>query len=274
MKKDVISNSINKISDEYIEEAIDELYKNPLDNAPKEVVNMKRKNFYRIAVAMAACLILGVGTIACAKILFNVNHREAKPNEIFSIEYFDQVTGEMETNVWEDAKYVMTFDGPDECNAVEFKEHWLPAAPNESRNAFQTNSEGWRTGLTSEFSEGDDDDESMLEYFIEVYYAPQFKNDGAMLILYCTPEEITEDHRSNFDIIKIRGTRDGYKGIEDSNFYIMLNESAGYVIVLSGSSEIETLEHIANELEIRETSNVINSKYYSNHVVFLDPGRG
>lgn len=273
MKKDIISNAVNKISDEYINEAVNELYSNPSDNAPKEDTRMNRKNFYRAAAAILVCVLLGAGGFVYAKGLFNVNRREAESNELFSFEYYDDVSGEMQTVVWEDAKYVMTFDGPEECNEVEFKENWVPVEPNPGWNVETTSDDGWRTRLTSEYSAGDDG--GALAYTIELYYASQFKNDGAMLLLYSTPEEIVEEQKDNYNIIKMRTKWDeGYGSDQDLNIYVMLNEEAGYVIVLSGASNLETLEHIANELEIRETGKVINSKDYEKYMVFLEPGRG
>ena len=273
MKKDTISNSINKISDVYIEEAFEELYSNSLDNTPKEEINMKRMIFRRVAVACTVCAILGAGTFAYAKGLFKVKHREAKTNEVFSFECLVEGESEMQTVEWKDAKYVMTFDGPDECKEVEFKEKWVPITPNEEWNKNNTNANGWRNALTSEFSKEDNGD-GTVAYDIRLYYASQFRNNGAMILLYDSPEKIIEDHIDEFDIIKFNAKRDELYGGGTVNYYFMLNKSAGYVVVISGSSDMKTLAHIADELEIRETGKVIHSSDFDKNVTFLDPGRG
>ena len=43
-------------------------------------------------------------------------------------------------------------------------------------------------------------------------------------------------------------------GIEIENYLMLFDQSTGYLVLISGESDIETLEHIAYEMEIRESS--------------------
>lgn len=277
MKKDNIANVINNISDEYVKEAITELYSVESGNTPMEEKRMKNKFVYRASAAVAACLILGVGTVAYAHGLFNASHREPNQGESYTITCIDGETGDNSDLVWDDVKYVMKFDGSEECNQIEFKENWVPYTPNEEWNT-TTNADGYRNRLSGEGSEGDVGD--LPPYLVEVYYAPQFVNDGAMLLNVMTPEAVTEEQNGEYKVLKFKGTsdvtaEDGIQGGHfEANYLVMFNEAKGYALVISGSSDMETLEHIANELDIRETGTIIKSSDFEDNVVMIDGGRG
>ena len=63
---------------------------------------------------------------------------------------------------------------------------------------------------------------------------------------------------------------------EKANYVLLFNSEKGWLIMVSGTDDLETLEHIASELEIRDSGepafsgedNAIES------IGILDPGRG
>ena len=48
----------------------------------------------------------------------------------------------------------------------------------------------------------------------------------------------------------------------------------GYAAVVSGTSDMETIEHIAKELQFRQTDEVIKSSDFENNCTFIDVGQG
>ena len=45
-----------------------------------------------------------------------------------------------------------------------------------------------------------------------------------------------------------------YQTYDFANYLMLFDQSTGYLVLISGESDIETLEHIAYEMEIRESS--------------------
>ena len=45
-------------------------------------------------------------------------------------------------------------------------------------------------------------------------------------------------------------------------------------MVTSGTSDMETVEHVARELEIVQTDETVRTEDFVNHAVFIDVGQG
>ena len=230
-----------------------------------------------LAFVLGACsLIVGMG-------LFSLGHRDKEPGESYSIDWI----GPNEKIVWDNFKYVFEFSGGNECNAVQFKEGWLPFQPNENINAWATDSDGWRSRLVSECAEVvDSSSDNYQPYKIELYYAPQFINGGALILLDQEPGEIISEQWDNHQVLKFTATshRDAIKddvlGIDipertlEYYFVILFSPEQGYAAVVSGTSDMETIEHIAKELQFRQTDEVIKSSDFENNCTFIDVSQG
>ena len=173
-------------------------------------------------------------------------------------------------------------DGLDECRAVKFKPNWLPFQP-----VYSTpDEEGFYTRLVSEGApEVDYRADNYQPYMVQVYYVPQFAaEDGAMLLMYQTPGEITEEHWGDETVLKFEATqhfeaRESPAGSfpeHTSHYYFVIrfSESEGYIVVTSGTSDMETVEHVARELEIAQTDETVRTGDFVNHAVFIDVGQG
>lgn len=57
-------------------------------------------------------------------------------------------------------------------------------------------------------------------------------------------------------------------------FIIRFHPDKGYILVVSGTSDMQTIEHIACELQIKETDEVIRSSDFVNNCTFIDVGQG
>jgi len=273
MKKEIISDAVNNIDDKYISEAMNELNFQTKQVSLSEERIMRRKSFLKVAIVFIAC-ILSVGTYAYAKGYFAMSHREALPNETFSFPWVDEDGNEYQDQ-WEDAKLVFHFEGVENSSEIEFKEHWLPYAANENfeSNSKNRNSEGFRKVLTSELSAEDIGNNSVPGYEVETYYASQFANGGALILLYMEHEEVTKEEYNEFEIVKF-SAKNTPADNEIVNYYAMFNSEKGYLILIKGSEEMDILERIAKNLEIRETGNTISSSDFERNVDFLDAGRG
>ena len=57
-------------------------------------------------------------------------------------------------------------------------------------------------------------------------------------------------------------------------FVIRFSETEGYILVTAGTSDMETVEHVARELEIVQTGETVRTEDFVNHAVFIDVGQG
>ena len=67
-----------------------------------------------------------------------------------------------------------------------------------------------------------------------------------------------------------------YRDETHLNYYyvILFNQSNGEIIVVAGTSDMETVEHVAKELKIRQTDETVRSSDFENNAVFIDVGQG
>lgn len=283
---------------EYIVDAMDDIaeeYKNEVlsedgyfsdGSESKEIYMMNRKHtkkFSRTALIAAAIAALFAVT-AYAIGYFTMSGREAYGDEKYYIKWDDSETGFLE---WTDLTYILQFEGPEECMGAKFKEGWLPFAPNQERNAWACDEDGWRTNLVSELApEVDSMSDNYQPYRVELFYAPQFLNDGALVMMDQTPGEITEEQWGEDQVIKFTATKhQDAVNIDDKDvhipekdkyyyFVIRFNPDMGYIVVISGTSDMETIEHIARELQIKQTDEIIRSGDFVDNCTFIDVGQG
>ena len=233
-----------------------------------------------IAAAIAVTLIVSAFAIG----YFTMSGRKAYDDEKYRTVWNDSETGFHE---WTDLTYVMKFEGPEECYGAKFKEGWLPFEPSKERNAWACDDDGWRTNLVSEMApEVDSASDNYQPYRVELFYAPQFLNDGALLMLDQTPGEITQEQWGSEQVQKFEATRhqdavdieelDIHIPEKDMHYYFVIRFSPekGYIVVTSGTSDMEAIEHIAKELQIKQTDEIIRSRDFQNNCTFIDVGQG
>ena len=156
-----------------------------------------------------------------------------------------------------------------EGKAIEFRPGWLPCEMPEELPLSQPwsglSKDTWFTRLTLESLTWQDSPEARdinqpLE--IEVYAMPQFNDGGAMLMLYQTPGEITEEHwdKLNADVLSFHGKQhfeerdipelDMHIGAYDIEYdYVLLsNEEQGWIIEVCGQLGMDTVRKVAENL--------------------------
>ena len=272
--------AMNDISDEKIETVSNIVYGNNIYRGKKHALKVT-KRILTIAAVVGAFLAFAI--VAYAMGLFSFSHRPRAEAEKYSIKWENQ-SGEI---VFDEFQYVFKFDGPSECNGVKFKEGWLPFAPNENVNAWAKDEDGWRTRLVSECApEVDSMSDNYQPYRVELFYVPQFVDDGALFLNYQTPEEIIEEQWGEHEVMKIHavhhqpGVDDEQRDIHipgrDMNYYfvILFHPDQGYIAIVSGTSDMDTVEHVARELQFKRTDEIIKKEDFINNCCFIDVGQG
>ena len=61
---------------------------------------------------------------------------------------------------------------------------------------------------------------------------------------------------------------------DEANYILLFDESRGYLVIISGTSDMETLEHIAQGLEIRESDIPKRENNLAADIGAIDVGRG
>ena len=266
--------AMNDIKDSYLEDA-----RKSLDCGHEKKTGKTIRRVSRALLLAALISLLLVGTAFAAGIFSLRESRPARADETYHIHLSDSPT---DTLTWHDLKYVFTFDGLDECRAVKFKPNWLPFQP-----VYSTPDEdGCYTYLVSEGApEVDYRSDNYQPYMVRLYYVPQFAaEDGAMLLMYQTPGEITRETWGDETVLKFEATQhfDAKEGPAGSfpehtghyYFVIRFSEREGYIVVTAGTSDMETVEHVARELEIVQTDESVRTEDFVNHAVFIDVGQG
>lgn len=286
MNREKAFEALENLDGRYIAEAI-RYAPGDAAGAPERIAPMKRKRF--LTFALAAVLLLALGVTAYAA-FFSMDRRVPDPEETFCISWVDG--GHVE---WSDAKLVVTFPETEESKAIEFRPGWLPnELPSELGGSDPWSGIGtdtWFRRLTLETLARPDRSVSVPAYadmmqplLIETYSMSMFNNGGALLLLYYTPEEITEEHwdEQDVDVMRFHCTQhldavpeyDVPERTLEQDIILLSNAEAGWVVRICGEIGMEQLLKVARNLEIRETGQVLRYEDFENHYTFMDGGVG
>ena len=116
----------------------------------------------------------------------------------------------------------------------------------------------------------------------------QFNDGGAMLMLYQTPENVTEEHwdEPGVDVLSFHGKQhfeerdipemdlhiDAYD--LEYDYVLLSNAEKGWIIEVCGQLGMDTVRRVAENLEIRETGNTLTQADFQNKYLFIDGGVG
>ena len=276
MNREKAFEALENLDERYIAEAV-RYAPGDAASAPERIVPMKRKRF--LTFALAAVLLLALGVTAYAA-FFSMDRRVPDPEETFCISWVDG--GHVE---WSDAKLAVTFPETEESREIEFRPGWLP------EEMAVLKSEAWLGRFTAERLALPDHSTSCPAYadmdqplLIETYSMSMFNNGGALLLLYYTPEEITEEHwdEQGVDVMRFHCTQhfdavpeyDMPERTLEQDIILLSNAEAGWVVRICGEIGMEQLLKVARNLEIRETGKVLRYEDFENHYTFMDGGVG
>ena len=166
-----------------------------------------------------------------------------------------------------DAGLVLSFEGPEErTNQPEFRCFYLPS---EADFGF-TDAEGWATYL-SDSGEG-----SSIPYIVS---AGNVRAGNHRRIINGEVTTVKEELWGDWQVTELSSdyTRCTQRWAYDkANYILLFNSEKGWLIMVSGTDDLETLEHIASELEIRDSGEPAFSGEDDavESIGILDPGRG
>ncbi|MBR6354063.1 MAG: hypothetical protein IKS25_08025 [Oscillospiraceae bacterium] len=171
--------------------------------------------------------------------------------------------------VYPDAGMVLSFEGPEEIpNMPEFRCWYLPSGANFGF----TDAEGWATYLS------DNGEGPSIPYIVGagVVRPGNFKTviNGKVTV-------VKEERWGDWQLTELTSDYSDctWKWTYDrANFVLLFNSEKGWLIQITGTSDLEALEHIARELEIRDSGVrpyfTDESVTYAEGIGMLDPGRG
>ena len=166
-----------------------------------------------------------------------------------------------------DAGMVLMFEGPAErTNQPEFRCFYLPS---EANFGF-TDEEGWTTYLSDQ-GEGSD-----IPYIIS---AGNVRAGNHKRIINGEVTLIKEEDWDNWHVTVLTSDYTDCTmrwNYERANYVLLFNSEEGWLVMVSGTDDPDTLEHIARELEIRDSGEpaFAGEDAAVESIGILDPGRG
>ena len=241
-------------------------------NQTKEHRNFVGKRMLTAALIAVLALALAVGAMAAAGV-FRMNIREADPEERFAGPSAMDANGNSMTYWWEGAKLVFSFDGPDTCSRIRFRPNALPY---EANAYFSTkDEEGWYSCISCEGTGSGG--RSSQPCRIDVRYAPMFVDGGSLLLLYADDvTEIVQEEWNGFSVTKFQSHKLQPNGhTVDCSYYMLYQPEQGFIVTVSSMEDnLDTLERIAQSLEIEQTGEIVSAADWHEHNEFLDCGVG
>ena len=293
LKREDLFDAMGGIRDEYIDSAADLLgyakEENIVQSETKTDGRYPGRKLGRILL-IAAVIVCLLTVTAYATGIFSFSTRVPDAEETFRIRWDDSEQGYLE---WKDAKLVLTFPAAAESREVEFRPGWLPfELPDTLAGSSpwsDLSSETWFGRFSAESLCWAEDRPAQFEgidqpLLIERYSMSQFNDGGAMLLLYQTPGEITEEHWDELDadVLSFHTTQH-LDAVPEFNVpertleydYVLLsNAEKGWVVTVCGQIGMEDVRKVAENLEIRETGNVRTQADFENRYLFIDGGVG
>ena len=169
--------------------------------------------------------------------------------------------------VFPDAGMVLSFEGPQEIVSVpEFRCWYLPS---EADFGF-TDAEGW-TSYLSDNGEG-----RSIPYVIG---AGSVRPGNFRSVINGEVTLVKEDDWGGWHVTELTSDYTNCTqrwAYDQANFVLLFNAERGWLITVCGTNELETLEHIARELEIRDSGEppYFSGDAYAEGIGMIDPGRG
>ena len=249
-------------------------------------LNMKRKTIRTVRVMLIAAVVTALlGATAYAAGIFGLRGREVPPEESFPMHFgteWDEAYG-----TWK-GTYALEFESPETCRPVRYRFGWLPE--DLDYLYYEKDAEGWvkrwdwKPGCDDipwgEHAEAVQKGKDLF-FVSDMYYAPQFINGGALLLLNQVPDEITEETwgELSVQIFSCSGWRDwqtGETGIFDEpvNHVLLFHPELGWIFSIRGTLPMEDLVKIARELEVEQTEGLVEQSQFENPYDLFDAGQG
>lgn len=228
----------------------------------------RRRSKLPRAFLLAAALVLAFGTAAFALAGYGMSLRKPTAEDalVSGFRYEEVVDGKVwnsEILAYPDAGMVFTFACPEESShTAEFRCFWLPREATEGL----TDADGWTKRL---FCDG----VSSIPYCISTYDTIR---DGSQRVLNGEVTVVKEERWDGWKVLEVTSdyTKLPVSAYDRANYILLFDESRGFLVVISGEETLETLEHIAREMEIRESGTAKGEHPDAAMIGLLDLARG
>ena len=217
---------------------------------------------------LAAAIAAFFGSAACAVVRYNMNFEDVQDqDEVVTVRLVEvNKAGDVVfegTMPFPDAGMVLTFTGPEgSYNCPEFKANWLPSAA--THRVYRGE---WTHYLCN------DGKGNIMPYLITAKNVDTGNFTG---VLNGKTEIVKQENRDGWEITEIVSdyTESSFANWEIVNYIFMFDPARGYLVQVSGTDSMETLEEIAENLEIRESDTPPYEYPFSEEIGILDLGRG
>ena len=248
----------------------------------EEIVPMKktRKAFQTLLIAAVITALMGVTAFAAG--LFQVSSRAVEEGERFQVSFKtpdEDIVGE-----WP-ATYALEFDGAEECQAVRYRFNSLPEGV-----YIPAGADGWIE--RADWKEGEIATIPWCEhvectvkkggggFFVsDMFYMPCYVNDGALILMNHTPDQMEEEDWDGRHVIKI--TSDHWKGIDgelhdlpETNYVLIIDTDQGWIFAIRGTASMDDLLYLAKNLEVEQTEEIVRKDQFEKPYDFFDAARG
>lgn len=227
-----------------------------------------RKVFRTVLIAAIIMTLLGVTAYGITSFTMNINMGDGASGYWRELDENGDVISEQKIS-FPYASLIFTFNGVNEAGYTpEFRCFWLPC---EAKASF-TDEDGW-----TRYLQGQGESDSDFPYLIT---AANVRVDGSQYVISGDAQVVKEESWGNWHVAEISSDYSNctdYFHYPDNhvNFILLFDETRGYLVQISGTSDMETLEHIARELEVRpSTVEYIPNPNVSAGISMLEPGNG
>lgn len=238
---------------------------------PGRIATRRMRKSVRAALIAAAIAAL-LGATAYAVTSFTVNRCEVEAGEGVTgyWTYVDENGAVTESQKWSypHAGMVFTFSGSETVyNKPEFRCFYLPNEPTEGI----TDADGWTSRLAGTPPTG-----HSFPYCIT---ASNVSTGNSRYIINGKAELVDESDWGTWHVMKITSDYSACESFyfenDRVNYIILFDAVRGYFVNICGTSDMETLEHIACEIEVRESATpYAPDTAMSETIGILEPGRG
>lgn len=237
--------------------------------APRNEINKPVRKTLRtlLIAAVLACLLT---VTAYGVVTYVMSRREIPAGETVT-GYWTRVdeSGETIENqkiTFPYASLLFSFQGTGEHrNQPELRCYWLPSEP----TGGITDEDGWTSYLTDEGA-GDS-----IPYLIQVCNVPEYK---LQYVISGKAEVVAEENWGDWHMQAITSDYSGINGFvtyKQANFVLLFDAERGYLVKIVGTDDLDTLLHIAREIEVRESDTPYTPfEGMAEDIGILEPGRG
>lgn len=227
----------------------------------------------RLTLLLAAVFAL-LAVTAYAAGLFRMNREDASAADLRG-SIWRRADSSPDAPVYDYAEdgLTFTFEGDGPAHAIEVRPGWLPGEPTHVSGsggpAYDWS--GWYDYLIRDLAElepvENPTDLRTIPYMISCGAA----YPGHRLVLAGDYTIVKEEDWDGLSVTEVTLLWQEERGVE--NYVILFHPTEGYLVIISGGAELETLERIARELEIRETG-VLEAAPAPNGTGMINIGRG